>query len=154
MIHTRAAALLLVLALACGDRPGTFRPTPIKDELRRALALGPGARASLDSLGPDNWRTMYLFGPYATTDVIRSCATPTGGFETHGIEGRDDLSVLWFRSETGRISSMTLGQDVAFTKEALNREYTRGSASFQVRRSLENARNELAPTGGQTRSCR
>jgi hypothetical protein len=150
----RSTAFVLVLALACADRPGTFRPTPIKEELLGALARGPGARASLDSLGPENWRTMYLFGPYAATDLLRRCATPTGGVETHGIESRDDISVVWFRSETGRISSMTLGQDVSFTKEALNREYTRGSASFEVRHSLESGRDELAPSGSVTRSCR
>ena len=147
------SASLLFLALACSDRAGTFRPTPIKEELRGALARGPGARASLDTLGPSNWRTMYLFGPYAPANLLSRCATPAGGVDNRGIANRDDIIVVWFRSERGRISSMVLDRGVAFAAEALNREYARGSASFEVRPSTATGRNELVPNGRQTRSC-
>jgi hypothetical protein len=146
--------LVVALCVGCGEN-GSFLPNPIKDELRGALASGPGAIASLDSLGPRDWQTMYLFGPYASDTLMRECVKAASGFDTRGIDERDDIYVLLFRSQSGGTSSMTLSaNEFLFGDSAVQREYPRGGASFVVRPSATSTRPILVPAQGSTRTCR
>ena len=146
--------LALLISLSCGGREGAFTPSPIQAEFERSMLGTPGIVISIDSLGPRNWSTMYLFGPYTAAEVIRRCLNATGGFSTHGIESRDDIYVLMFRSAEGRISSMTLDRGrFTLASETVGREYPRGTASFTSHHSATSGRVELVPAGGLTRSC-
>jgi hypothetical protein len=150
----RRLGLLLFFVVAACKPSGRFLPLPIDSAFARALSRDIGATTSLDSLGPRNWERAYIFGPYATTAMVRRCMQPSGGFEPYGIDSRDDIYVLYFRSPSGKISSMTLSRrNVRLAPEAVNREYPRGQFTFVSRLDSARAHSVLLPAGSLTRSC-
>jgi len=144
--------ILVALAACQRDRPASFHPAAVDSAFNAAMGHGAGATASVDSLGPAQWKTFYIFGPYTSVDAIRRCLA-TSEFEPYGIEHRDDVYVVYFRSGTSNISSMTIPRGtVQFASDALSREYPRDSATFVVRLSPTGHR-ELAPRANAGRSC-
>ena len=144
--------MLMALAGCQRDRPSSFRPAAVDSAFNAAMAHGAGATASMDSLGPEKWNTFYVFGPYTSVDAMRRCLA-TSEFEPYGIEHRDDVYALYFRSSASNISSMTIPRGtVQFSSDALSREYARDSATFVVRLSSTGHR-ELAPRANAGRSC-
>ncbi|HEU4993833.1 MAG TPA: hypothetical protein VFT29_03405 [Gemmatimonadaceae bacterium] len=146
---------LTVLVVACtDDAGGRFHPMAIDSVLTRATMAGPGTTVSLDSLGPSDWTAMYVFGPYTTPELMRRCMTPAKPFEGYGLERGDGMYAIMFRRPNGRVSSMgLLRRGFAFAPEAVSREYSRGSASFTVRKSPSGRLNELVASGRETRVC-
>ena len=146
--------VMLVAGVSCTDTSGRFHPIPIQEEFRRAMTLAPGSTVSFDTLGPRNWETMYLFGPYVTEEAIRRCMSPTSGFARYGLESRDDLYAVHFRSKQGRISSMSMSTgSVRLAPSAANHEYRRGTALFTTQRVDSLRQVQLVPAGAAPRSC-
>lgn len=141
------------VAACSSNSESVFHRADVDLALSRAIAEGRGAVASLDTLGPKSWTFLYVFGPYASEDAMRRCLA-TSEFEPYGLDRRDDLYALYFKSRSGQIWSMALPRaKVEFAADAVGREYARGSARFTVRRASSGARSELAPSAGPGRSC-
>jgi hypothetical protein len=151
-LGTGLAAVLVVVACSANPERG-FHPADVDAALSQALAQGPGAVVALDSVGPQSWTFLYVFGPYTSEDAMRRCLA-TSEFEPYGLDRRDDIYALFFKSRSGHISSMTVSRSrVAFAGDAVGREYQRGSARFTVRRTSPGARVELVPSSTPGRSC-
>lgn len=152
----RQFALAVVAALVVcrepRENPGAFHPTPIDSVLSATMHRSPGARASLDSLGPAQWQYLYVFGPYMSVDAMRRCVAESHGFETYGVDRRDDIYVLIFKSPKGVLSSMSVTRgDAQFSDDATARVYPRGRATFVLRRNRTGT-PELAPADTTTTS--
>jgi hypothetical protein len=156
MTSALRAGMLTILVMLASCRPNpenVFHPGDVDSALRQAVAQGPGAVASLDSVGPQSWTFLYVFGPYTSQDAMRRCLA-TSEFEPYGLDRRDDAYALYFKSRSGQIWSMTMPRSRAtFAADAVGREYPRASARFVVRRASSGARSELAPGAAPGRSC-
>lgn len=149
----RSLVALCAIVLACrSERPDAFQPLAVQDAFARAMRRGPGAIATVDTLGPRNWTSFYVFGPYTSDDFMRKCLA-TSQFESYGMDKRDDAYAVYFRAPGGFVSSLTLSRaDVRFSADALGRGFPKGAASFVVRRDSL-GRAELAPRGPIPGSC-
>ena len=146
---------LVFMVVSCTANPNrAFHPAPVESALSRAMSEPPGALVVLDSLGPQSWTLMYLFGPYTSQDAMRRCLA-TSEFEHYNLDRRDDIYALYFKSSSGgvQIWSLTLPRArVVFATDAVGREYARGSGQFSVRRAASGDGKELAPSGS-SRTC-
>src|SRR4051794_32232784 len=103
----RAMVLCSAMAVACAAPPSTgFRERAVDSALTVAVARGAGAQTSLDSVGPTGWEFFYVFGPRTSIDAMRRCVGESHGFETFGVERRDDIDVLIFMNPKGQLFSM------------------------------------------------
>ncbi|HJQ21045.1 MAG TPA: hypothetical protein VJ867_11910 [Gemmatimonadaceae bacterium] len=133
-----------MLAGCSAPTPGTFVPRDVDTALTNAIRRGPGALVSLDSVGPADWRFLFVFGPGTTVDAIRRCVGESHGFETFALDRRDDVDVLIFEGPKGDLSSIEVSRAAApFGEDALTRRYPRGGAHFAVRAG-RTAPHELA----------
>ena len=143
-----------VACVACVAPASTgFEAEAVDTLLAHAVQRGAGARAVLDSVGPTGWEFFYVFGPYTAVDAMRRCITESHGFETYGVERREDIDVLVFKTPRGQLSSMAMPRSSApFGEDALTRRYPRSAAQFVVRRN-KSGRLELAPADTSVPRC-
>lgn len=153
----RLACIVCVACFACvactPPASNGFESEAVDSLLTNAVRRGVGARASLDGVGPNGWEFFYVFGPYTTVDAMRRCIGESHGFETFGVERRDDIDVLVFRTPKGQLSSMDMPRaSAAFSEDALARRYPRAGAAFIVRGSRAGGL-ELAPVDTTAPRC-
>jgi hypothetical protein len=130
-----------------------FEAESVDTLLANTVRRGAGARAVLDSVGPTGWEFFYVFGPYTTVDAMRRCITESHGFETYGVDRREDIDVLVFRTPKGELFSMQMPRaSASFSEDALARRYPRAGARFIVRRNASGAL-ELAPADTSVPRC-
>jgi len=148
------AYAVTALCAACSAPPSTgFEAEAVDSLLANAVRRGAGARAILDSVGPTGWEFFYVFGPYTAVDAMRRCISESHGFETYGVERREDIDVLVFKTPRGQLSSMQIPRSSApFGEDALTRRYPRNAAHFVVRRN-RSGQLELAPADTSVPRC-
>jgi len=149
-----AVSIALLLSAGCAAPASSgFEAETVDSLLTNAVRRGVGARATLDSVGPRDWEFFYVFGPYTTMDAMRRCITESHGFETYGVDHREDIDVLVFRTPKGELSSMQVPRaSASFSEDALARRYPRAGAHFLVRRTPAGTL-ELAPADTSAPRC-
>jgi len=152
--HELQCLVVVAWCAACSAPASNgFESETVDSLLANAVRRGVNARAVLDSVGPRGWEFFYVFGPYTPMDAMRRCITESHGFETFGVERRDDIDVLVFKTPRGQLSSMQMPRSSApFAEDALARRYPRSAAQFVVRRN-RSGQLELAAADTSVPRC-
>jgi hypothetical protein len=147
------AALLTILFTSACTAPSAEFPSAdrLHGVLLAAVEAGPGTIVSLDSVIAGDWTALYVFSPYTSASRIGECVGAR--VSTHGIEARDDITLLVLRPAKGSARSIAIPRTADFAPEAANRAYPRGSASFVVREPHAPSWGHLLPASGTTRPC-
>jgi len=152
----RIARLVLAAGLlgACAERPSAAFDASRVDSAF-AVALRSGATSvSLDSLGPREWTSMYVFGPYSYDKWMQKCMGTTSSIKKHGVDALDDRNLIVFKLPDGRVAAMpALFRAIPLADSAVDREYPRGSATFDIRDGPKWQPKQFAPHGNASKPC-
>ena len=110
----------------------------LSDAIEEQVRHGPGAEIHIANLTTFPWDTLVVVGPYSgSAQVAKLLHLPSEGAAQrlmHGIEGRDDVSLLIFYVPRKGWVSMTLPVHACyFGPEVLGRAYLPSNARFRVR---------------------
>ena len=152
----RLGVLVLAIALVVWWLR-TEQPTAgaLEREFAKATALGPGARISLAAMADSKWQRVFIFGPYTTAGMAARClGHPVGNGMLHGLEHRDDVSVLVFQARDGRTHSVAVSRAAAdFAADATGRSYALTAATFVTRQPPAGSWGNLMPIAPPPKRC-
>lgn len=146
------AVLALGLLASCGN-PAVRQ---IETSLGAAASSGDGDIIRLDTVAPERWSRLFVFGPYTSAEFIERCTGAASARRLlRGVDYLDSIHLVVVELRpTARYRSFVVPRaDVEFVSNARAYGYAQDEARFVVDRASAGDRVELEPVATPSVTC-